>query len=261
MLAFSGGVDSTYLAKVANEVLGGRLLAVTGLSPTLPPEEREEAAGLAVTLGLNHRFIRTEEVGRPEFVANTPNRCYFCKDDLFRRLGEVAAAEGLPWVLDGTQVDDWGDHRPGMVAARERGVRSPLAEVGFTKAEIRAASRRLGLPTWGKEASPCLSSRFPYGTAIRIEDLERVGRAEAFLRGLGLSPVRVRHHGEVARLETGMADLAKVLARREEIVEKLRALGYRHVALDLAGYRRGSLNERPAARDGVAGTENKRGGG
>ncbi len=253
VLAFSGGVDSTFLAKVAAEVLGKRLLAVTGLSPTLPPGDEEEAAGLAAGLGLNHRFIRTEEASRPEFVANTPERCYFCKDDLYRRLGEVAAAEGLPWVLDGTQADDAADHRPGRVAARERGVRSPLAEIGFTKAEIRVASRRLGLPTWCKEASPCLSSRFPYGTAIRMEDLERVGQAEAFLRGLGFSPVRVRHHGEVARLEVGVADLAKVLAQREEIVGRLRSLGYLHVTLDLAGYRQGSLNEGLVVTDRAAG--------
>lgn len=245
LVAYSGGVDSTFLAAVAHDVLGPAALAVTGLSPSVSPEEEREARDLAARIGIRYRTVETYEMERPGYVANSPERCYFCKDELYGRLAAVAAAEGIPWVADGSNVDDLGDHRPGRRAAAEHGVRSPLLEAGLTKAEIRELSRRRGLPTWDKPAMACLASRIPYGTPVTVEALRQVARAEAFIRSLGVRQLRVRHHGDIARIETDRDGMLTLLAdgHREQVVARLKELGYRFVALDLAGYRTGSLNE------------------
>jgi uncharacterized protein len=245
IIAYSGGADSAFLAAVANEVLGERALAVTANSPSLAPSELRDAIALAQRLGLHHRVIETQEMERPEYVANGPARCYFCKDELYTHLQRIAADEGYSWVACGTNADDLGDFRPGIKAAREHGVRSPLVEVGMTKADIRELSKEMGLPTWDKPAQPCLSSRIPYGTPVSLEALDRIGQAEEFLRGLGFREVRVRHHGTVARLELDAADLPRMVEpeTRTKVAAHLRSLGYAYVSLDLEGFRSGSLNE------------------
>ena len=244
IVAFSGGVDSTFLAAVAYEALGGRARAVTGLSPSVAPAEREEAAELAGGIGIAHEFIETHEMENPEYVANSPLRCFHCKDELYGILGSIAAQAGQSTVLDGTNLDDAGDWRPGRKAAALHGVRSPLLELGFGKDAIRALSKEMGLPTWDKPAMACLASRIPHGTPVTIEALDQVGAAEAVLRAIGLRQVRVRHHGDVARIETDADGMAVAFApeNRDRIVERLRNLGFKHVALDLAGYRQGSMN-------------------
>lgn len=245
VVAYSGGVDSTFLAAAAQEALGDRALAVTGISPSIAPAEREEAAELARRIGIRHLMVDTSEMDDPRYVANAPDRCFFCKDELFTKLDAIARREGYGTVVDGYNIDDRGDYRPGQQAAREHGVRSPLVEAGLGKADIRRFSREWDLPTWEKPAMACLSSRIPYGTPVTVEALEKIGLAEAYLRSLGVRQVRVRHHGDVARIETdrdGMALLAAD-AHRETVVIKLQAIGYRYVALDLQGYRSGSLNE------------------
>ncbi|WP_461393620.1 ATP-dependent sacrificial sulfur transferase LarE [Deferrisoma sp.] len=252
VIGFSGGVDSSYLFAAAVEVLGERALGVTAVSETYLERERREAEALARRLGGRHRFIVSEELDLPAFVRNPPDRCYHCKRELFGKLLEVAAEEGLPWVADGTNADDRSDHRPGRRAARELGVRSPLDEAGLTKADIRSLSRARGLPTWDKPAMACLSSRFPYGTPITREAVARVGRAEEGLRALGLRVLRVRHHGDVARLEVGPDEFARVAGElREAVVRLVKAAGYAYVALDLQGYRTGAMNEvlRPEERE------------
>ena len=201
VVAFSGGVDSTFLLAAAVECLGDNALAVTGVSPSLAAGEREEAEALAKRLGARHRWIETGELEQPGYVANAPNRCYFCKTDLFVRLQDVARAEGISWVVEGANLDDLGDLRPGRQAAREQKVRSPLLEAGLTKAAIRELSRALGLPTWEKPAMACLASRIPHGTPVTIERLSQVERAEAALRSLGFRSIRVRHHETIARIE------------------------------------------------------------
>lgn len=244
IVAFSGGVDSTFLAAVAHEALGDDALAITGVSPSVAPAEREEAAELAARIGIRHEFVETHEMDNPDYVANSPMRCFHCKDELYGILGAIAGrAEGAV-VVDGTNADDAGDFRPGRDAATLHGVRSPLLELGFTKAEIRELSREMGLPTWDKPAMACLASRIPHGTAVTVEALDQVGAAEAMLRSVGLRQVRVRHHGDIARIETDADGMALAFApeNRDRIVERLRNLGYRHVALDLAGYRQGSMN-------------------
>jgi uncharacterized protein len=245
LIAFSGGVDSTFLAAVAHDVLGPRALAVTGISPSVAPDEVLEAGRLAEQIGCRYITVNTDEMHDPAYIANNPDRCFFCKDELFTKLERLAKAEGLAWVADGFNVDDRGDYRPGQQAARGHGVRSPLSEAGLTKADIRRLSRDRGLPTWDKPAMACLSSRIPYGTPVTLEALERIGAAEKALHGLGLRQLRVRHHGEVARIETD-ADGMRLLMQediRGTAVERLKACGYLYVAMDLAGYRSGSLNE------------------
>ncbi|WP_025322400.1 ATP-dependent sacrificial sulfur transferase LarE [Deferrisoma camini] len=253
VIGFSGGVDSSYLYAVAVEVLGERALGVTAVSETYPERERREAEALARALGGRHRRIVSEELDLPAFTRNPPDRCYHCKRELFGRLREVAREEGLPWVADGTNADDRSDHRPGRRAARELGVRSPLEEAGLTKDDIRELSRRRGLPTWDKPAMACLSSRFPYGTPITRPEVARVGRAEEGLRGLGLRVLRVRHHGDVARIEVGPDEFPRVVGDlRDEVVRIVKDAGYAYVALDLQGYRPGALNEvlPPEIREG-----------
>ncbi len=243
IVAFSAGVDSTFVAPVAADVLGEPATAVTGVSPSIPSSEVEEAEALARQIGIRHVLLDTSEMDRPGYVENSPQRCYHCKTELYSLLEEMAGRDGIAYVLDGCNVDDLGDHRPGRVAAAEHRVRSPLIEAGLAKAEIRELSKERGLPTWDKPAMACLSSRIPYGTPVTVEALDQVGAAEAFLRGLGLRQLRVRHHGDVARIEVELADVAIVAEHRERIVTRLRNLGYAHVTLDLAGFRSGSMNE------------------
>lgn len=245
VVAFSGGVDSTLLAALAQEAMGTRARAITGLSPSVAESEREEAASLAALIGIQHEFIETHEMDNPEYVANSPMRCFHCKDELYGLLEAIAGAAGDAIVVDGTNADDAGDWRPGRKAAAAHGVRSPLLDLGVTKAEIRELSRQMNLPTWEKPAMACLASRIPHGTPVTVEALDQVGAAEAVLRAFGIRQVRVRHHGEVARIETdedGMA-LAFAPENRGKLVARLQNLGFKHVALDLAGYRSGSMNQ------------------
>jgi uncharacterized protein len=244
-VAFSGGVDSTLLGQAAREALGERAILVTADSESYAEGELDEARRLADLIGLRHVVVRTTEVQNPEYAANPPNRCYFCKEALFERLAPLAAAEGLRHLAYGATVDDLGDHRPGMASARARGVRAPLIEAGLGKAEIRELSRALGLPTWDKPAMACLSSRFPYGTPITPEKLRQVDRAEAFVRSLGFREFRVRHHGDLARLEIALGEMDRLWAdgRAGAIATRLGELGFLHVTVDLRGFRSGSLNE------------------
>jgi pyridinium-3,5-biscarboxylic acid mononucleotide sulfurtransferase len=246
VVAFSGGVDSTFLLAVAVECLGENALAVTGVSPSLAEAERDEAAALARRLGARHRWIETGELEQPGYVANAPDRCYFCKADLFGRLQAVARAEGYAWVVEGANLDDLGDLRPGRQAAREQGVRSPLLEAGLDKAAIRQLSRALGLPTWEKPAMACLASRIPHGTPVTIERLSQVERAEAALRSLGFRSVRVRHHETIARIELPPDERVRLLDSTiaGQAVQAIKAAGYQFVVLDLEGYRPGG---RPTA--------------
>lgn len=243
IVAFSAGVDSTFVAAIAADVLGDRALAVTGVSPSIPASEVEEAKALAAQIGIRHLLLDTSEMDRPGYVENSPQRCYHCKTELYSLLEAMAERDGFAYVLDGCNLDDLGDHRPGRVAANEHRVRSPLIEAELTKAEIRALSKERGLPTWDKPAMACLSSRIPYGTPVTVEALDQVGAAEAFLRGLGMRQLRVRHHGDVARIEVEPGDVAIVVEARDRIVRRLKNLGYSYVTLDLAGFRSGSMNE------------------
>jgi pyridinium-3,5-biscarboxylic acid mononucleotide sulfurtransferase len=247
VIAFSGGVDSTFLLAAAGEALGGRALGVTALSETYPKREAEGAAELARRLGARHRFIVSEELELPEFKENPRNRCYYCKRELFAKLREVADAEGLGWVCDGSNLDDENDHRPGKQAAAELDVRSPLRDVGLSKDDIRALSHWLGLPTWDKPSFACLSSRFPYGTAITRERVRRLDQAENALRDLGFSQIRLRYHHEVGRLEVRPEEFALLLEPevREAIVAAIKTAGFVYAAFDLQGYRTGAMNEVP----------------
>jgi uncharacterized protein len=243
IIAFSAGVDSTFVAAVAAGVLGERAVAVTGVSPSIPRAEVEEAQTLAQRMNIRHILLDTSEMDRPGYVENSPQRCYHCKTELYSLLEDMAARDGFAYVLDGCNMDDLGDHRPGRVAAAEHRVRSPLIEAGLLKQEIRVLSKELGLPTWDKPAMACLSSRIPYGTPVTVEALDQVGAAEAFLRGLGFRQLRVRHHGDVARIEVEAEDLAGVIEHRDRIIRRLKNLGYKYVTLDLTGFRSGSMND------------------
>jgi pyridinium-3,5-biscarboxylic acid mononucleotide sulfurtransferase len=242
-VAYSGGVDSTLLAKIAHDELGGRAIALTVDSPSLPRHELEAAMAIAAGIGVRHVCLEAHELDDPDYLANTPDRCYFCKGHVAEALLAYARDNGCRSVVDGGNADDLGDHRPGRRAAQEHGIRSPLQELGLTKDEVRAMAKALGLPNWDKPSAACLSSRIPYGEAITLEALGQVESAERSLRGLGLRQVRVRHHGHVARLEVDPADFSRVLENRLELVAALRAAGFKYVALDLAGFRSGSMNE------------------
>ncbi len=244
IVAYSGGVDSAYLAYVANEVLGSRSVAVTASSPSYPERHRRMAIQIAERFGLRHEIIQTSELERSEYRANPTNRCYFCKQELYTHLARIAA-ERQAVVIDGNNADDRGDHRPGRQAAREFGVRSPLDEVDLGKSEIRDFSRQAGLPTWDEPASACLSSRIPYHSEVTDQKLRTIERAEEALQRLGFRICRVRHHDDLARVELGRDELSRALAPEMSaaIVRELKAVGYRYVTLDLQGYRMGSLNE------------------
>ena len=245
VVAFSGGVDSAYLAVMAHHVLGRRSLAVTADSESLAEAQRAQATDLAARFGFAHRVIRTREFDDPLYLRNEPDRCYHCKSELFLRLVPLARAEGYAHVAYGVIVDDLSDYRPGHRAAAEAGVRSPLAEAGLTKEDVRALSRVRGLPTWDLPSSPCLSSRVPYGTAVVPEALRRVERAEAALRAQGFRELRVRHLGEAARIEIAPAELGRLedAGLCDAVREAVLAAGYREVEIDPRGYRRGRLNE------------------
>jgi uncharacterized protein len=243
LVCFSGGVDSTLLLRVAHDVLGDRCVGLTTVSVTMAASERRAAVALAAAVGASLEVVESNELERPGFAQNPTNRCYHCKAELLEIAGPRARALGLAEILLGTNVDDLGDHRPGLAAADERGARHPLVEAGLTKAEVRALSRALGLPTWDKPQLACLSSRFPYGTEITPERLGRVDGFEDGLRALGFGQLRVRYHGDVARLELPPADLPRALESREAIVALGRRQGFTFVALDLAGFSSGSLNQ------------------
>ena len=245
MIAYSGGVDSTMVAKIAYDVLGDRALAVTAVSPSLLPEELEDASIQAATIGIPHQIIQTHEMENPNYTSNPVNRCYFCKSELHDTLKPLAVQLGYPYVVDGVNADDLHDYRPGIQAAKERGARSPLAEVGITKAEVRQISKELGLPWWDKPAQPCLSSRFPYGEEITVAKLQRVGRAEIYLRKLGYQNLRVRSEGETARIELPPEQIKEFVLKIDlpSVVSAFQEFGFLYVTLDLEGYRSGKLNQ------------------
>jgi pyridinium-3,5-biscarboxylic acid mononucleotide sulfurtransferase len=245
IVAYSGGVDSAYLAYAAHRALGASAVAVTADSPSYPERHRAIALRLAREFGFNHLVIQTAEMARPEYRANPANRCYYCKHELYTHLTTIASERGIPVIADGSNADDRGDYRPGRQAAREFGVHSPLDEAGLTKNEIRELSRRAGLPTWDEPASACLSSRIPYFSEVTDEKLRMIERAENVLRDLGFRICRVRHHDTIARLELGRDEIARALepATADAIDRELRAIGYAHVTVDLRGYRLGSLND------------------
>lgn len=244
LIAYSGGVDSTLIAKIAYDVLGDRALAVTAESPSLLPEELEDARVQAAVIGIPHEVIQTYEMDNPNYTANPVNRCYFCKSELHDTLKPLARKRGYPYVVDGVNADDLQDYRPGIQAAKERGARSPLAEAGVTKAEVRQLSKQLGLPWWDKPAQPCLSSRFPYGEEITVDKLQRVGRAEIYLRRLGFSNLRVRSEGDTARIELPPELIKKFVLTVDlpTVVSAFQEFGFVYVTLDLEGYRSGKLN-------------------
>jgi uncharacterized protein len=245
MVAFSGGVDSTFVLRVAHEVVAEHVLALTTISPTMPEDDRLNASALALAFGVRHLMVESDELQIPGYAANPVNRCYLCKHNLFTVCIEKARELGIEAIVDGLNLDDLHDYRPGIRAANEMQVRHPLVEAELTKAEVRELSRSLGLPTWDRPASPCLSSRFPYGTQITLDGLRRVERGERLLRSLGFSIARVRYHGEVARIEVEASELGRFLdAEIREVVDReMREIGFRFVTLDLRGFRSGSLNE------------------
>jgi pyridinium-3,5-biscarboxylic acid mononucleotide sulfurtransferase len=243
LVAYSGGIDSTLLAVVAHQELGQNAVAVTAVSPSLPSVDLEEAKAIAQQFGCAHVMIESHELDDPDYQANTPLRCYFCKHEVYGELVEYARAHDFQFILDGTNLDDIGDIRPGRKAAAEYGVRSPLIEAQFTKQDVRDLARALGIPNWDKPSAACLSSRIPHGTPVTIQLLSQVEQAEVIIHGLGIRQARVRHHGEIARLEVPPDDFEIVLSQREKIVQQLRTIGYTFVALDLVGYRMGSLNQ------------------
>jgi len=250
-VAFSGGVDSTLVAVAAHRVLGPKALAVTAVSPALAKRELEETVSLAVRFGFPHRIIHTNEMEREGYVANSPQRCYFCKTELYSQLTELADQESIKWVVNGANIDDIGDYRPGMVAASEHRVRSPMVEVGLTKADVRVIAKILDIPIWDKPAQPCLSSRIPYGTPVTVENLSKVEQAEDYLRGLGLREVRARHHDRLCRIEVGEDEMDFAFERRKEIVSAIKKIGYLWVSIDMSGLRSGSLNDQLKLNNGA----------
>lgn len=244
VLAFSGGVDSTFLLKAVKES-GISALAVTAYSETMPEKELRYAQDMAAAIGVKHMVVETEELSNPDFIKNPRDRCFYCKDDLFTKLADIAATDGYRFVVDGSNADDLSDWRPGRRAALKHGVRSPLVEAHFSKKEIRALSKSMGLPTWSKPASPCLSSRFPYGFQITKDALKRVELSEDFLSGLGFGELRVRSHGDMARIEVTTDEIERLVdgETRRLIIDTLKKFGFKYVAVDLEGFRSGSLNE------------------
>ncbi|MEH1926450.1 MAG: ATP-dependent sacrificial sulfur transferase LarE [Nostoc sp.] len=245
LIAYSGGVDSTLVAKIAFDVLGDRALAVTAVSPSLLPEELEDAKIQAATIGIPHKIVQTHEMENPNYTSNPVNRCYFCKSELHDTLKPLALELGYPYVVDGVNADDLHDYRPGIQAAKERGARSPLAEIGVTKLEVRQLSQQLGLPWWDKPAQPCLSSRFPYGEEITVAKLQRVGRGEIYLRKLGWENLRVRSQGDTARIELPSEQIKEFVLTTDLqiLISAFQDLGFIYVTLDLEGYRSGKLNQ------------------
>jgi pyridinium-3,5-biscarboxylic acid mononucleotide sulfurtransferase len=253
LIAYSGGIDSTLVAKVAYDVLADRALAITAESPSLLPEDLEDARIQAAQIGIRHQIVQTHEMDNPNYTTNPVNRCYFCKSELHDTLKPLALQMGYPYVVDGVNADDLQDYRPGIQAAQERGARSPLAELGITKFEVRELSKALLLPWWDKPAQPCLSSRFPYGEEITVTKLQRVGRAEMHLRQLGWQNIRVRSEGNTARIEV-MPDRVKDFVIQTDLpvlIAAFHALGFLYVTLDLEGYRSGKLNDVLGARSAV----------
>ncbi|MFA5794393.1 MAG: ATP-dependent sacrificial sulfur transferase LarE [Candidatus Brocadiia bacterium] len=243
VVAFSGGVDSTFLAYAAQQALGDRAMAVTAVSETYTKSERDEAVTLAKQFGIRHIVIRTDELHQPEFSANPPDRCYWCKSELFKKLKAIADKENIRYVADGSTVSDGADYRPGRRAACELDVKSPIAQAGLTKEEVRQLSQKLGIPTWDKPAYACLASRIPYGEAITESKLRRVEKAEDFIRSLGFKELRVRSHGSMARIEVAPEQIGLAIGLKDKIIAELSALGYNYVTLDLEGYRSGSMNK------------------
>jgi pyridinium-3,5-biscarboxylic acid mononucleotide sulfurtransferase len=245
IVAYSGGVDSSYVAYVANAELGPRAVCITGQSASLPEYQRAEIDGVVQKFGFHHEVIQTEELENPGYRANNPDRCFFCKDELYTKLESLARARGIKSIVDGSTVDDLGDYRPGRRAASQHAVRSPLIEAGLTKSEVRELSRRATLPTWDKPASPCLSSRIAYGTTVTIERLSKVDRGEEILREFGFREFRVRHHDQLVRIEIAPSEMDRVLRKDliDELARRFRELGFKYVTLDLEGFRSGSMNE------------------
>lgn len=245
LIAYSGGIDSTLVAKIAYDILGDRTLAITAVSPSLLPEELEEAKLQAKEIGIKHELIITEEMNNPDYTSNPINRCYFCKSELHDKLKPIALERGYSYVIDGVNADDLKDYRPGIQAAKERKVRSPLAEVGITKIEVREIAQKLGLTCWDKPSQPCLSSRFPYGEEITVSKLQRVGRAEIYLRNLGYSNLRVRSQEDTAKIELLPSDIQNFVLKNDlkQLVKDFQKLGFLYVTLDLEGYTSGKLNQ------------------
>jgi uncharacterized protein len=245
LVAFSAGVDSTFLLKAAHMAIGARAIALTAASPTVPPGELDAAKNFAESLGCRHIVLDSHELTNPSFSQNPVNRCFFCKDELYRISRAEADRLGIETIVDGTNLDDLKDHRPGLKAADEWGVRHPLVEAEMTKDEIRRYSRELSLPTWDKPSSPCLSSRFPYGTEINLDRLKQVGNCEVFMKQLGFREFRVRYHGDLARIEVSQNEIDRLFDKsiREAIVKKFKEVGFKFISLDLQGFRSGSLNE------------------
>jgi len=247
VVAYSGGVDSALLAVAAHRALGDGALAVTAVSPAVAERELQEARQLAEGFGFVHRTIETAEMESDGYVTNSPNRCYFCKTELYGELCKLAESEGFAWVANGANLDDLGDYRPGLQAAKENRVRSPLVEAQLDKAAVRQIARHLDLPVWDKPAQPCLSSRIPYGTPVTVETLSRIEQAETFLKNLGLREIRARHHNSHCRIEVGESEMELAFAQRKVIAERLKQIGYLWVSLDLSGLRSGSLNDQLGA--------------